>query len=301
MSRAANSLRVVSVSIALEAEEAVMELLQTTFRTSPSSYTNRETGETRVNIYLAKKVSLPFVRTRLAPGLNRIRDSGLNPGTGEISIKTIRREDWAESWKRHFKPIEIGRELLIKPSWSRRRACKGQSIIVLDPGLSFGTGQHATTQFCLRELVECRNRNVSQSFLDIGTGSGILAIAAAKLGFEPVNAFDFDPEAVRTSQANAAGNRIALRVKRGDLTKMPLRSARQYDLICANLIYDLLVAEVEKILNRLRPGGSLILAGILVSQFRDVRKVYEEHGMKLKVTRAENEWQSGRFIFRNQA
>ncbi len=151
----------------------------------------------------------------------------------------MKREDWAESWKRHFKPIEIrvkarpsaARQsasqppsLLVKPSWSRRRAAKNQAVVILDPGLSFGTGQHPTTAFCLHEIARCRQPGTAQSFLDIGTGSGILAIAAAKLGYAPVQAFDFDPESVRVAGDNARKNRVTGRLKltRGDLAKLPL-------------------------------------------------------------------------------
>ena len=92
-------------------------------------------------------------QAELASGLKRIASSGLDIGPGKISLKRIRREDWAESWKLHFKPMVIGSALLLKPSWSRRRPRKGQAVIVLDPGLSFGTGRHPTTAFCLRQLV----------------------------------------------------------------------------------------------------------------------------------------------------
>src|SRR5208337_4372949 len=125
-------------------------------------------------------------------------------------IAKVKREDWAESWKKHFKPLEIifrrdefhespkkenqfklgtrpsersAKSLLVKPSWSKKRPRKNQAVVILDPGLSFGTGQHPTTAFCLRELVRCGKIETRRSFLDIGTGSGILAIAARKLGF----------------------------------------------------------------------------------------------------------------------
>ena len=143
-----------------------------------------------------------------------------------VVIKKLRRENWAESWKRHFKPMEIGGALLIKPGWSRRRARPGQRVVVLDPGLSFGTGHHATTAFAWNNWPPAA-APARQSFLDMGTGSGILAIAAAKLGYSPVQAFDFDPEAIRVSRANArretaCKNRV--RPRRQDLTRLPARA-----------------------------------------------------------------------------
>src|SRR4029079_17865294 len=123
-------------------------------------YTDVETGEVTVATYLTASVSKNRAQDTgaLRAGLKRISACGLNIGTGKISCQKVRREDWAESWKRHFKPIEIGSALLIKPSWSKRPPKKGQAVIVLDPGLSFGTGQHATTSFCLKQLASRRTR-----------------------------------------------------------------------------------------------------------------------------------------------
>src|SRR5258708_27759476 len=183
-----------------------MELLGNTFGQPATSYTNAKTGATTVTIHL-KENPRPHGRrrTELANGIERFRAVGLNAGTGRISVSKVRDEDWAHSWKRHFKPIEIGSELLIRPSWSKRRARKGEAEVVLDPGLSFGTGQHPTTGFCLSQLVAQRGAG-AQSFLDIGTGSGTLAIAPRKLGCAPVGAICFDPEVIRSSRTNVKHN-----------------------------------------------------------------------------------------------
>jgi ribosomal protein L11 methyltransferase len=287
-----------------EAEEAVAELFERTFGQPAISYTDLESGRTTVTVYLRKKVAFP---ARLSPPekrsllseLERIKHCGLNIGLGAISFKKVRREDWAESWKRHFKPIAIGSKLLIKPSWSRRRPRKGQSVVVLDPGLSFGTGQHPTTGFCLRQLAARRKPAARQSFLDIGTGSGILAIAAAKLGYEPVEAFDFDAEAVRIARENAAKNQVSagIRLRRQDVTKLPLRSAGKYSVICANLIANLLLSERGRLLARLPEDGVLVLAGILKTEFRQVQRAFESAGLRLVASRTEHEWRSGAFIW----
>ena len=141
-----------------------------------------------------------------------------------------------------------------------------------------------------------------RSFLDIGTGSGILAIAAVKLGYAPVHAFDLDPEAVRAARANSRTNGVQkkLRITRGDVARLPIRPARQYDLICANLISTLLVAQRRRIVNRLRAGGILILAGILKQEFSRVRRSFAELGLKLAVKETRNEWCSGSFGFAGQ-
>jgi len=291
----------VSIATSREAEEAVAELLLRVFGQTPSTYFDAETGETTVSTYLEKPAQWSTAaRAKLRSGLAALAECGIDIGPGEISASRVRREDWAESWKRHFKPLVIGDALLIKPSWVKQKPRKGQAVVILDPGLSFGTGHHATTGFCLKQLVATRKVGLKQSFLDIGTGSGILAIAAAKLGYAPVRCFDFDPESVRVAKANAAQNEVAQLVRpvRHDLTKLPLASATRYDVVCANLIFDLLIAERDRILNRLRPDGVLVLAGILETQFARVKRAYQQAGWKLVATEVEKEWQSGAFVRR---
>jgi len=322
----------VAITTTVEAEDAVTELLYSIFEIPVSSYTDVETREVTVATYVTEN---PFVvprsrgpsraggtrlqtRAALKSGLDEIQSYGLNVGSGKISCQKVRREDWAESWKRHFKAIEIGEALLIKPSWIKRQPRKGQAVIVLDPGLSFGTGQHPTTSFCLQQLVarfggavsgselkkrpmrnnsKLKTRNSKLSFLDIGTGSGILAIAAAKLGYAPVDAFDFDPESVRIARENAQQNGVLRKVHitRRDVTKLPLRSKKKYSVICANLISTLLLAERKRILYRLEPDGVLVLAGILNSEFALVQRDYERAGLQLIASREEKEWCSGAF------
>jgi ribosomal protein L11 methyltransferase len=282
----------------LEAEEAVAELLQTFFSETASSYTDVESGEVLVSVYLPRQPER--FRPALLEGLGRVKRCGIRPGPCKVLLQKIRRENWADSWKRHFKPIEIGSALLIKPSWSKHRARKGQAVIILDPGLSFGTGQHPTTAFCLEQLATRHTQGGRQSFLDMGTGSGILAIASAKLGYSPVEAFDFDAEAVRIARGNARRNRVLekIRFRQADLTKLSRRSSQKYDLICANLISNLLILERNRIIARLKPRGVLILAGILKIEFNQVRRAFENLDLDLFASRSEKEWCSGAFWFR---
>ena len=140
---------------------------------------------------------------------------------------------------------------------------------MLDPGLSFGTGRHPTTAFCLRQLAARHRPGKVQSCLDVGTGSGILAIAAAKLGYGPVDALDYDPESIRVARANARRNGVSARIRfrQQDLTRLPRRSSKKYSLVCANLVSSLLLAERDRILARLDRGGLLVVAGILNEEF----------------------------------
>jgi ribosomal protein L11 methyltransferase len=289
----------VSIATAPEAEEAVSELLGAVLGQPVSSYFNLESGASTVTVYCEQRpASFQEARETILAGLRQIKNCGLKTGSGKIKLAKVRREDWAESWKRHFKPIEIGDALLVKPSWSKKLPRKNQAVVVLDPGLSFGTGQHPTTAFCLCTLARHRKKRPRWSFLDMGTGSGILAIAAVKLGFSPVCAFDFDPEAVRVARANARVNGVhkKLRIVRKNVTKLPVHAVKQYDLICANLIATLLISERRRLVAQLKRGGTLVLAGILKSEFSQVQKAFAELGLKLAARKIENEWCSGSFI-----
>jgi ribosomal protein L11 methyltransferase len=290
----------ISVTTSLAAEDAVMELLGATCGGAASAYFNLETGVSTVAVYLAgKKCPSAATISEISAGLKRIKECGLDVGAGKIQTRKIKREDWAESWKKHFRAMEIGGALLVKPSWIKKAPRKNQAVVILDPGLSFGTGQHATTSFCLSEIVRLGKMGQGKSFLDIGTGSGILAIAAAKLGYQPVEAFDFDPESVRVAKGNCAVNGVSKKIKlfRGDVTKLPLRTEKKFNLVCANLISNLLMAEKKRIVHRVNREGTLVLAGILAAEFLQVQREFERLGMKLVAAKTEKEWRSGAFEF----
>ncbi len=279
--------------------DAAAEWLEATFGQPASSYTDAETRQASVSVYLTTKPDWGDARKRdLALDLARTVGGEPDVDPRGLSLTRIPQRDWAESWKLHFKPVVIGSALLVKPSWSRRRPRRGQAVVILDPGLSFGTGQHPTTAFCLHELVARRPRTGQGSLLDIGTGSGILAIAAAKLGYAPVDAFDCDPDAIRVARANARRNSVSgrIRFRQQDLARLPRHSARKYSVICANLVSSLLLAERARILARLQAGGALIVAGILKAEFRQVQTAFERAGLRLVADRTQNEWRSGTFV-----
>jgi ribosomal protein L11 methyltransferase len=286
----------ISIAATPEAEDAIAEMLGAVMSRAAVSYLDLEADLSTVTVYCESRPAAGVRKTLLA-GLRQIKKCGLKTGNCKITIVKVRHEDWAESWKRHFKPIEIGDALLVKPSWANRRPQKNQAVVILDPGLSFGTGQHPTTSFCLGEIVRLRNIGTCRSFLDIGTGSGILAIAAAKLGYQPVQAFDFDAEAVRVARTNARINRIQMKlgIRHANVAKLKMRPVRKYDLVCANLISDLLIAERRRIVAQLNRGGMLVLAGILKSEFREVGTAFEKLGLKPVSNKTEMEWQSGSF------
>jgi len=292
-------LRSISITTSLSAEDAVGVLLELEREQTPSSYTDALTRLSTVSVYgEIETQDVAGIKRRLREGLQALADDGIDIVPARIQVKKVPARDWSESWKRHFKPLDLGPRLLVKPTWSRRVPKKTQALVVLDPGLSFGTGQHATTRFCLEQLVALRDPQSAQSMLDVGTGSGIFAIAAVKLGYQPVNAFDFDADCVRVANENTELNGVAavLIVTHDDITQVPKKPKQRYSVVCANLIYDLLIAERDRLLARVTPGGSLVLAGILETQFTLVRKTFEAAGWKLVAATTDKEWRSGTFM-----
>jgi ribosomal protein L11 methyltransferase len=224
-----------SVTTTPSCEDPISALLERIFGVAPTIYHSAESNLSTVTAYIRTTPKKLQSRTvEIKSGLAELQQLGLETGPGEIRVSRVRREDWAESWKKYFKVITVGSALVIKPSWSKLKPERGQAVVVLDPGLSFGTGQHPTTSFCLRQIVALHRRHMARishsarfpSLLDIGCGSGILAISAAKLGYAPVHAFDFDPVSVRVAQKNCRTNRVEKKVavSRKDLTKIPLPS-----------------------------------------------------------------------------
>lgn len=280
----------VSVGTTVEAEEAILPICEDLLGQMPSTYTDVETGRVTASVFLPKPPDKAAVQAKLRSKLRELQAVGLRPGPGVVSITRVRKQDWAESWKRHFRPFTVGGRLLVKPSWSRRKPARGQQAVIIDPGLSFGTGQHPTTRFCLAQLVAMREPARRQSLLDIGAGSGILAIAAARLGYAPVRAVDFDPLAVRVAKENARRNRVRPQITRADVRQMSMRM--EYDVVCANLTADLLESCARSIAARVKYGGSLVLAGILRAQIFSVRKCFELLGFVKEKSHAEGEWES---------
>ena len=126
----------------------------------------------------------------MCEGCGVLRAVGCDVGEGGWAVEPVKREDWSESWKKQFSQVQVGDRLLVKPDWEEVEPKCGQAVVILNPGMSFGTGHHATTLFCLKQLAECMPVGGGKSLLDAGTGSGILAISAAELGYAPVGAWD---------------------------------------------------------------------------------------------------------------
>ena len=255
-----------------------------------------ESGETWQTLYFSTREEAENAKEKL----EELRPlwSELDIKIGEITLSELKKENWAESWKIHFKPMEISDRLAITPPWVDFPAKNGQKVIILNPGLSFGTGQHATTKFCLTQLDElAQSLPENASMLDAGCGSGILAIAAVKLGWHDVCAFDIDPDAVRISQENSADNGVdQIQYAVAPLLEYSC-GEKQFDCIAANILSSALLAGKNKLLSMLKPGGTLILAGIQDGEFEIVKKSFCASGCELIVTAEENGWRGGMFHY----
>ncbi|HEX9241845.1 MAG TPA: 50S ribosomal protein L11 methyltransferase [Anaeromyxobacter sp.] len=190
------------------------------------------------------------------------------------AIVEVPDEDWGEGWKKDFRPLDVGR-VRVRPSWIDAPPPPGAVEVVLDPGMAFGTGTHPTTALCLAALSDLLGNRTGASVLDVGTGSGLLAIAARKLGAARVAGNDEDPVAVRVARENAEKNGTAL-----ELTEAPLEAiAGTFDVVVANILANVLVELAPALADKVAPGGVLLLSGILHPQEDEVRSAHEAVGL----------------------
>jgi ribosomal protein L11 methyltransferase len=224
-----------------------------------------------------------------AEALGHLQAFGLRP-IGELTTRIVHEADWAEAWKAHFPVMRIGRRIVIKPTWRDHAPRPGDVILDLDPGMAFGTGLHPTTRLCLAGVESAADRGLvgGARVLDVGCGSGILAIAAARLGAASVLGVDTDPIAVEATIANAAWNRLAGRIaaRAGSLPS----GGEAFDLVLANLIASVLIALAAPLRDELRPGGTLLASGIFEDREADVRAAFEAAGLAVTTRTVEGEW-----------
>lgn len=219
--------------------------------------------------------------------VNELVNHNLDKGQGNIKYQEINEEDWASSWKDYFHPIRVGEHVVIKPSWEAYEQLAGDLVIELDPGMAFGTGTHHTTAMCIRSLEEVIRPG--STVFDIGTGSGVLAIAAAKLGAESVQAVDLDQVAVRVAKENVVINEVerVVNVAAGDLLT---GIHGQADVIIANIIADVIIKLVPDIPERLKDNGVLIASGIIVERLSDVTAAILNNNLTIDKVIEEGGW-----------
>ena len=257
-----------------------------------SSYRDIEEDFTRMRIYFEDPAQAEAAKRCLADAMSVV---GVN---APIEVGDIPDEDWKLAYRRHFKTEEIGKRLVVVPEWEvedfrRKTGGAKREMIVLDPGMAFGTGKHETTHACLEYIDELCPVD---SFLDMGCGSGILSIAAAKLGCRAVKGFDVDQEAVDASIENAAKNGVAVDYVKFALGRKADNSAVKYDLVAANILGPLLIRFVDEIVPSV--GKNLIVSGILTELYPEVLAAYEARGLKEVSRKTIGEWTTGLLVKR---
>ncbi|MEX1071093.1 MAG: 50S ribosomal protein L11 methyltransferase [Anaerolineales bacterium] len=244
-------------------------------------------GPLRVMGYIPVDEQLEERRAQIEQGLRYLALIQPVPGP---SYETIQDQNWMEAWKQHYKPLTVGERLLILPAWMPQPA--GDRVAVLiEPGMAFGTGVHPTTQLSL-QLVE-KHMDGVQSVIDVGCGSAILAIAAAKLGADRVVAVDIDPVALDNARLNAKLNGVEIEIGEGSVAELLAGkfALQQADLVLANILAPVLVRLLDAgMALLLNPGGTLIFSGILAEQEADMRAAIEKAGLRVIAERRILDW-----------
>ncbi len=233
------------------------------------------------------------VSDRIEDTLSRIRDRvrampgyGLDLRSDDVIVKWIEDDDWATAWRKYFKPMRIGR-VVVKPSWEKFEPGPGDVVVELDPGMAFGTGNHASTRLCLFALQD--HVRGGETVLDMGTGSGILALAASRLGAASVIGMDNDPIAVDAARENVARVGLAdvIRIELGD---SPLAFDGCADVVVANIVPNIIIPMAAGLSAKAKTGGVVITSGIVCERADEVRASLEKAGLATQETRVDGDW-----------
>lgn len=276
----------VTATLPPETAGALFEIIDSDGFT-PTSWHDVESGVCRVSLFPDEAGGVAHAQAAL------LAAAALLGVTVEPTVTTVAQADWAESWKLFFHVEKISDRVVVRPSWEPYTAQPGECVITLDPGLSFGTGKHATTQACLRFLDRLAAEDVRRSVLDMGCGSGILAIGAKLLGFGDVRGFDNDPDCMRVSAENAALNGVSIPFALDDLS----HAHAPADIVVANILAPVLIQFAPQVAASLAAGprARLVVSGILDEQYAAVRAAYEAQGLRQLDTLLIENWRSGLF------
>lgn len=255
-------------------------------------------GEAKILGYFPESIALEEVTEQIKQRIEELREYDIDPGQPEYAIREVDEDDWANNWKQYFKPLRVSERLIIKPTWEEYTPQNDlEQIIELDPGMAFGTGTHPTTSLCLRTL-----EGVIQpgdEVIDVGTGSGILAIGACRLGASRVLALDLDPVAVSSATENTRLNGLEdqIQVVESDLlsvlkqgqsntvsVKLPVR------VVVANILAEIILLFIEDVYEALEPNGIYIASGIYKNKEQVVQDALLAAGFEITQTAREEDW-----------
>lgn len=245
--------------------------------------------ETKIKCYLPDTLQGIEQFNQLKTFLPNLREENptVNLGKLEISTTNINEEDWATAWKKYYHPVKVSEKLVVVPCWEEYKPQTGEVIVTIDPGMAFGTGTHETTRLCM-QLVE-KYVKPDTTFLDIGTGSGILAITSLLLGAKKAVGVDIDEIVLTVSHENAKLNKVDDRfeVKIGDLTE---KITEKYDIVCANIVADVIIRLSENVEQFMHEDSVLLVSGIIDERAEEVLSVLVEQNFTLVDRVEENGW-----------
>lgn len=251
----------------------------------------------QIRLYLPHDAQAPEQIAQLKSELEvfRAQNPDTDLGSLEVSLQNLQEEDWEESWKQYYQPIPIGEKLLIVPQWLSPENPEHRIPVVLDPGMIFGTGAHASTQMCLRALEQAIHGG--ERVIDLGSGSGILSIAALLLGAQEATGVDIDPKAEDIARENAALNGLTAPKFRavtgnviGDKAMMESLSEGGYDVVLANIVADVIIPLSAVVPHFLRPDGVFICSGILNTRLPEVERAIEAPGLTITQREMQEDW-----------
>lgn len=254
------------------------------YQLSPEDYP--EEG-VRIKAYFPLTDALASTIERIKKSINDLIAYGFDLGSNAIEIVEVDENDWANAWKAYYKPIKVTDTLTITPTWERYEKKEGEIVIELDPGMAFGTGTHPTTILCLRALE--KSIRGKERVIDVGTGSGVLSIAAAKFGAASVLALDIDDIAVKSASENVRLNDVErlITVKKNFLLQ---GVEGEYDIIVANILTEIIVQFVTDAVSLLKTNGLFITSGIIKNKEDDVKSVLIENGFTIEEKYELNDW-----------
>ncbi|MFB5677251.1 50S ribosomal protein L11 methyltransferase [Paenibacillus terreus] len=254
-------------------------------------------GRAVIKGYFNEETDLNEIQQELEPRIEQLKTFDIDPGGYSFEQRTVNEEDWADAWKQYFKPQRVSERLTIKPTWEDYEPTSAaEQIIELDPGMAFGTGTHPTTSLCLRTLESVIQGG--EEVIDVGTGSGILAIGAIKLGAKHVLALDLDPVAVSSALANTQLNGLEqqITVKESDLlsvldgndpslgVKLPVK------VVVANILAEIILLFIEDVYKALEPGGIYIASGIWKNKEQVVEEALTAAGFTIQDKHRDEDW-----------
>jgi ribosomal protein L11 methyltransferase len=239
-----------------------------------------------ITAYFPETVAIGTIANDLSL-LKALFDRSDNAQDLSFSHTLIPEQDWNESWKKGFTPLDVGERFTILPPWEKRR--EGRINLIIDPGMAFGTGHHETTRSCLVLMEKYAEAGAMERFLDLGAGTGLLAIAASRLGYRHIVAVDTDPLAVEAIRTNLELNEVTnVDIREGSIVEVP----GTFDCIAANIISGVLIQLAPALASHLKPGGIAVLSGILKGQDNEVIEVIKQAGLKLLEQYRDGKWVS---------